>query len=560
MDRIQVKLPALSAQRRSGRNIFKLLSLLVIAVYPARTQDVLTWHNDKARTGQNLKEKILKPSNVNSTTFGLLFTLAVDGVVDAQPLYASAVPIPGKGTHNTLFVATEHDSVYAFDADNGALLWQVSLLKPGETPSDDRGCDLVTPEIGVTATPVIVPSAGTPWHRTIYIVAMSKDASGNYYQRLHALNISTGTEQLGPVDIQAQFPGTGDNSLNGYVIFDPGQYMDRPGLLVVGKNVYTAWSSHCDIRPYTGWVVSYNIDTLAQSGVLNVTPNGNQGAIWASGAGLAADDSGYIYFLDANGTFDTEFDSEGFPAEGDYGNGFLKLSPQLTVVDYFNAHNTARESEIDDDLGSGGVLVLPPMEDEDGNTKHLVVGAGKDTIIRLADTTNMGRFDPDNDSHIYQEVTQGLGQGLGNGVWGAPALFNNRLYYGAQKDVIRAFQFSNAKLVATPISTTSTTFGYPGATPSISANSGRDGILWAAEYTNPGVLHAYSASDLSVELYNSNQAGLRDHFGSASKFVPPTVANGKVYVATTSGVVVFGLLPAPAPAKKSSTNLHPGKK
>jgi hypothetical protein len=537
-------LPA-QALKRSYAELSWLLLLLLVAVVTARAQNVLTWHNDNARTGQNLKETQLQPSNVNSTTFGLRFVLTADGSVDAQPLYMADVKIPGPGgevRHNVLFVATEHDSVYAFDADTGARLWQVSMLESGESPSDDRGCNSISPEIGVTATPVIVPISGP--HGTIYIVAMSKDGSGNYYQRLHALDITSGKEEFGgPVEIQAKFPGTGDNSLNGYVLFDPGQYMDRPGLLVVGQNVYTAWSSHCDVRPYTGWVIGYNISTLAQSHVLDVTPNGNQGAIWSSGAGMAADDSGYIYFLDSNGTFDTQLDARGFPAQGDFGNGFLKLNPELKVVDYFDMYNTVRESDIDDDLGSGGALVVPPMKDADGKTRYLVVGAGKDTIIYLADRTNMGKFNPNNNSNIYQEVTQvGQVEGLGDGVWGAPAFFNHTLYYGAQSDVIRAFRFSNAMLLSTPVSTTSIPFEYPGATPSISAAGDSDGILWASENINPGVLHAYDARDLSVELYNSNQAGSRDHFGNGNKFITPTIAGGKVYVATTSGVGVFGLL------------------
>jgi len=537
-------LPA-DVPKASDGKLFWLLFLLLVAAVTARAQNVLTWHNDNARTGQNLKETQLKPSNVTYPTFGLLFVLAVDGTVDAQPLYMADVTITGLGgqvRHNVVFVATEHDSVYAFDADTGARLWQVSMLKPGESPSDDRGCNSISPEIGVTATPVIVPISGP--HGTIYVVAMSKDGSGNYYQRLHALDITSGKEEFGgPVEIQAKFPGTGDNSLNGYVLFDPGQYMDRPGLLVVGQNVYTAWSSHCDERPYTGWVIGYDLSTLAQSHVLNVTPNGNQGAIWSSGAGMAADDSGYIYFLDANGTFDTQLDARGFPSEGDFGNGFLKLNPELKVVDYFNMYNTVRESDIDDDLGSGGALVVPPMKDADGKTRYLVVGAGKDTIIYLADRNNMGKFNPNNKGNIYQEVTQvGSVEGLGDGVWGAPAFFNNVLYYGAQSDVIRAFRFSNAMLLSTPISTTSIPFEYPGATPSISAAGDSDGILWALENINPGVLHAYDARDLSVELYNSNQAGSRDHFGNGNKFITPTIAGGKVYVATTSGVGVFGFL------------------
>ena len=286
---------------------------------------VLTWHNDNMRTGRNTSETALTIKNVNSTTFGKLFVIPTDGLVDAEPLYVPSVSIPGNGTHNVLFVASEHGTVYGFDADNGATLWHVTTLGSGETTSDSRGCGQVTPEIGVTSTPVIDPHGGT--HGTIYVVAMSKDSSKNYHQRLHALDITTGAEQFGgPVEIAAQYPGTGDNSQGGFVIFDPKQYKDRAGLLLVNHIIYTTWASHCDIRPYTGWIISYNETTLAQQSVLNVTPNGNEGAIWAAGSGPAADTNGNIYFDDANGTFDTTLDGNGFPADGDYGNAIVKLS------------------------------------------------------------------------------------------------------------------------------------------------------------------------------------------------------------------------------------------
>ena len=291
------------------------LALWVLSVFlPATAQDVLTYHNDNARTGQNLSETVLNLTNVSSNTFGRLFTISVDSKVDAQPLYAAAVSIPGMGTHNVLFVATEHDSVYALDADTGTVLWQVSLLKPGETTSDDRGCGQVEPEIGVTSTPVIDRHVGL--QSIIYLVAMSKDGTGNYFQRLHALNLATGQEQFGgPVDIQAVFPGTGDNSTGGNVVFDPKQYKERPGLLLLNHVVYTSWSSHCDIRPYTGWVIGYDQSSLKQVNVLNIAPNGSKASIWASGAGPATDSGGNIYVLAANGTFDTTLMLTAFPAE-----------------------------------------------------------------------------------------------------------------------------------------------------------------------------------------------------------------------------------------------------
>jgi outer membrane protein assembly factor BamB len=501
---------------------------------------VTTYHNDNARTGQSLNETALTVANVNVSSFGLRFVISVDGKVDAQPLYLPSLPIPGQGNHNLLFVATEHGSVYGVDADTGSKIWQISTPASGETPSDDHGCNQVTPEIGVTATPVIDPTAGA--HGTIYVVAMSKDGAGNYHQRLHALDVTTGSEEFGaPKEIQASYPGTGDNSSGGNVIFDAGQQLDRPGLLLLNGVVYTAWGSHCDIRPYSGWIIGYDENTLSQVSVLNVTPNGKEGAFWMSGAGPAADSSGNIYALDANGTFDASLNAQGFPSQGDFGNAFLKIATsnkQLTVADYFEEFNESSENSTDGDLGSGGALVLPDLTDSSGQIRHLAVGAGKDANIYIVDRDSMGRFHP-NANNIYQEVANGLA----GSVYSMPAYFQQTVYYGAVGDSIKAFPISNAQLASQPASQTNNAFGYPGATPSISANGGSNGILWAAENTDPAVLHAYDASNLGHELYNSNQApGGRDHFGTGNKFIAPTVVNGKVYVGTTTGVGVFGLL------------------
>jgi hypothetical protein len=359
------------------------------------------------------------------------------------------------------------------------------------------------------------------------------------------LDITSGAEEFGgPVEIAAKYPGTGDNSQGGYVIFDPKQYKERAGLLLLDHIVYTSWASHCDDRPYTGWIISYNETTLAQQSVLNVTPNGHEGAIWAAGAGLAADTIGNIYFLDANGTFDTALNAKGFPENGDYGNAIMKLSTkkgQLAVSDYFNMYNTVSESDVDEDLGSGGAMVVPNFVDSKGVLHKLVVGAGKDANIYVANRTNMGKFNPNNNSQIYQEVTGALA----GSVFSAPAFEDNAIYYGAVGDTIKAFSFNTSGLLnSTPASATSTKFSFPGATPSISGAATGDLILWATENTSPAVLHAYEAKNLSVELYNSNQAaGGRDHFGNGNKFITPTIANGKVYVGTASGVGVLGLLP-----------------
>ncbi len=518
-------------------NFLALLVSLCASGFPASAQDVLTYHNNVARTGLDSKETILTTTNVNATSFGKLFTIPVDGKVDAQPLYLSAVNIAGKGTHNLLIVATEHDSVYAFDADTGASMWHISALKSGETTSDARGCDQVTPEIGITSTPVIRRPSGT--NGVIYTVAMSKDGSSNYHQRLHALDAATGSELYGgPVDIQAKFPGSGDNSSGGFVIFDPAQYKERSGLLLLGGTVYLAWASHCDIRPYTGWVMGYASTTLKQTTVLNVTPNGNEGAIWGSGAGLAADSSSNLYVLLGNGVFDTNLNSNGFPSSGDFGNGFLKLSTKggLAVADYFEMDNQQSENDADVDLGSGGALVLPTMKDASNQSWQLAVGAGKDSNVYIVNRNALGKFSPTS-NNIYQEL-DGV---LPGGLWSMPAFFSSRVFFGPVGSPVLAFQFRNARLQPAAVAQTSNTFPYPGATPSISANGGLNAIVWAAENSDPAVLHAYDAN--LHELYNTNQAAnSRDHFGTGNKFIVPTIANGKVYVGTVNGVGVFGLI------------------
>ncbi|HEV2298649.1 MAG TPA: hypothetical protein VGR72_09060 [Candidatus Acidoferrales bacterium] len=510
------------------------------------TANVLTYHNDDARTGQNLDEKTLTLANVNSASFGKIGFLSTRGLVDAEPLYVSQLTISG-AKHNVVFVATEHDLVYAFDADTFQQLWQVSLLGANETTSDDRGCGQVEPEIGVTSTPVVDLNTGP--HGALYAVAMSKDANGNYHQRLHALDIATGAEfPHSPQTVEASYPGTAAPNSSGRVIFDPKQYKERVSLLLLNSVVYASWASHCDFDPYTGWIIGYDATTLKQTSVLNITPNGTEGAIWMSGAGLAADNSGNIYFLDGNGTFDTSLNANGFPSKGDYGNAFMKLSAAggaLAVADYFDMYGTIQESRKDLDLGSGGALVLPDLVDASGKTRHLAVGAGKDNIIYLVDRDAMGKFNPSRDS-IYQEIRStgeehSMGLGGSGGVYSMPAYFNHALYYGAVDDSLRAFKINNAWIMTPASSKTAVTFGYPGATPSISANGVTNGIVWAVENNSPAVLRAYDASNLAHELYNSNQSRQRDEI-TGNKFITPMIANGKVFVGTPSGVAIFGLL------------------
>jgi outer membrane protein assembly factor BamB len=516
--------------------------------------DVATFKNDVARTGQNLTETVLTPANVNVTSFGLLHAVMVDGKVDAQPLYLSQLVVSG-APHNIAFAATEHGSVYAIDADAGTPLWQASLLAAGETPSDTHGCGQVTPEIGITSTPVVDRTAGP--HGALYVVGMSIDKSANYHQRLHALDLTTGAELFsGPTEITASFPNAA-----GTTTFDPGQYEERAALLLANGQIYTSWTSHCDAAPYSGWIIAFDQKTLARTAVLNVGPNSgaavsngtpfnmNGPAIWMSGDGPGADAAGNIYLLTGNGLFETTQDSKGFPSLGDYGNSFLKLTSTATslqVADYFAMSTEVAESAGDIDLGSGGEMLLPDLTDASGNVKHLIVGAGKDSNIYIVDRDNMGKFNASS-NNIWQEV-DGLLPGnppgaFTGGVRASPAYFNGNVYYGDAGGTLKAFSVTNAKLSMTPTSQSAVAFAYPGASPVVSANGTTNAIVWAHENTTPAVLHAYDAANLAHELYNSSEAtGARDQFGPGNKFIAPTVAGGKVFVGTTNTLAIFGLL------------------
>jgi len=522
---------------------------LALTVAASSGVNVTTYHNDNSRDGWYSSETTLTPQNVNSNGFGKLRELAVDGKVDAQPLYVSSLSVGGQ-SHNALIVVTEHGSAYAFDPDSGGQLWKVSALGANETTSDDHGCSQITPEIGITDTPVIDRTFGP--NGAVFFVAMSKDASSNYHQRLHALDLSTGAELPGsPSEIQATFPGNGYGSSNGNQVFDPGQYAERVGLLLMNGQIYLGWTSHCDEDPYTGWLMGYSENTLKQTSVLNLTPNGpstphygnGEGSIWMAGAGLAGDSQGNIFFLDANGTFDQTLNSSGFPAQGDFGNAFMKVSTtgnQLAAADYFAAYDLQSESDADQDLGSGGAMLLPDLTDANGVTRHLAVGAGKDTNIYLIDRDNMGKFNPSTNNAVHQE----LPGALSGGAWSMPTFFNDTVYYAGQGDHLKAFPIANALLATSPAAESANSFAYPGSTPSVSSNGSQNGIIWAVEnQSGAGVLHAYNPANLGTELYDSNQAADgRDHF-TDNKFVTPMIANGKVYVGTTNSVAVFGLLP-----------------
>jgi hypothetical protein len=527
-----------SAGSATSRN-----AVLTVTGTTVQGTDVVTYKYDAARTGLNPKETKLTTSNVNFNTFGLKHFLSTDGKVDAQPLYLSALSIGG-ATRNVVFVATENDSVYAFDADSGAQLWKVSLIPSGETTSDSRSCDEIVPMIGITATPVIDRSAGP--HGTIYVIAATL-AGTTYHQRLHALDVTTGAELLTPTDIKPTF-----NTASGTITFDPAQYSERTGMLLLNHTIYTAWTSHCDNKFYTGWIVAFSQSTLSQSAVLNIAPNsGGVGpAIWMSGGGLAADSSNNIYLLSANGAFETTLDGNGFPNMGDYGNSFLKLSTSgggLSVADYFTITNTLDASSQDWDLGAGGIMLLPDQTDSGGTVRHLAVGAGKDGNLYVVNRDSMGHFSATG-NNIWQQLTGALGNigsgGTQGGVWGTPAYFNGHVYYGARGDFLRSLPVTGAKLSATPSSTSLPVgFPYPGTSPTVSANGAAQGIVWAHQKATPAGLFAFDANNLATMLYSSAQApNGRDQYGAGYKFIVPVVADGHVFVGATNGVAVYGLL------------------
>jgi hypothetical protein len=492
---------------------------------------VFTHHNDNARTGQNLQEVVLTPGNVASTTFGRVFSIPVDGAVYAQPLYVSHLDIGGQ-FHNVVFVATQHDSVYAVDADDpaGVMLWKTSFINPSAgittlSDGDLRGCPDIVPEIGITGTPVIDSSSAT-----LYVVARTKD-NGTYRQHLHALDLRTGTDRVPSVEIQASVPGSGDGSVNGQVAFDPLLENQRAALLLVNGLVYIAFASNCDIGAYHGWLLAYDAGTLSQVAVFNPTPDGSAGGMWQSGGGPSADDAGNIFVITGNGTFTAPSGGNG------YGDSFLKLSArQLTVSDFFTPYNQADLEAADRDLGSGPPLLLP---DQNQGPPHLMVSAGKEGTIYLVDRDNMGQFQNGSDSQIVQSIPGG------HPLFGSPAYFNNTVYMFAIRDGLKAYSLTNGQLALSGQSPIIA--GYPGATPSISANGGdpSTAIVWALqtdqfETGGPAVLRAYQATNVARELYNSSQ-NPQDAPGPAVKFTVPTIANGKVYVGTQDRLSVFGL-------------------
>jgi hypothetical protein len=475
-----------------------------------------------------------------------LFKITTAGKPDPQPLYVANLAIPSQGTHNTLFVEDEEDFAYAFDADTGEQLWQTNTLAffPGEVPSDDHGVLSVSPVIGITATPVIDLTKGP--HGTIYMITYSKDTSDNYHHRLHALDITTGAEQFGgPIEIAATYPGSGPNAVNGKLVFGAASLKEQAALTLVKGMVLTTWSAHNDKPPYNSWLIGYDAATLGQTQVLNLTPNGVRGSIWMARGGPNVDANGAIYLMVANGTFDNTI-VNGFPAKNDYGMCLVRLeiaNGQLQIADFFAMSNILSEDNEDLDLGSSSPMLLQPMTDSNGIVRHLIVGAGKDQNIYIADTANLGGFH--NPDQIYQEL---LSQPLAGRSFASPVAFNSFLYYAAVRDVIRVYRFKQARLSTTPVATSATALQFQGANLVISSNGSSDAILWALENEQTHqVLHAYDAVHFNngklVELYNSDQApNNNDHFGPGNHFVTPLVMNGKVYAASATGIGVFGLL------------------
>jgi len=487
----------------------------------AQTEDMTTYHNNLSRTGANLNEVILTPANVTPSHFGKLGSYAVDGQVYAQPLYLSNFGIGG-GTHNVVFVATEHDSVYAFDADfkKSTPYWSESLLAPGQTTVGSGDGLGISPEVGITSTPVIDRS-----NNVMYVLTYVS-AGGTEEFWLHALDLQSGAEKFGgPKRVTATVSGTGGDSSGGKITLE-GACWQRAGLALANGNIYIGFG-HCN----HGWMLAYGATSLAQTGAFNTSPDGSGGTIWMSGGAPAVDSNGDVYVMAGTNFGDTT--NTGF------NNSFLKFSPSLSLLDYFQPSNNATLVQNDADLGSGAPMILP---DNSSSTPHELVGAGKDGRIFLINRDNMGKFSS-SANHVIQTVQSGSSQY--NNFHDTPAYFNGNLYYHANGDVLRVFKWSNGLLSTGPTMTGSTVFGAHGDTPSISANGSSNAIVWELQLdgqpNNPAILHAYDATNVSKELYNSNMnAG--DKAGPAVKFTVPTVINGKVYVPAGHEIDIYAVI------------------
>ncbi len=523
---------------RPGRRFAIAAAIAPLAISaPALDAQVTTAQYDNARTGWAAHETVLRPDNVSPSTFGKVATLPVDGDVYAQPLYLPGVELPGSGAHAVLIVATEHNSVYAFDAATHSAqpLWHVSLnQEPGSTPVESRDvhCPFIRPEVGVTPTPVIDTTTGT-----IYVLARTKVRSAGgweFAQHLHALDVRTGKDRRAPARIAASVAGTGAGSEAGRVAFDPLRENPRAALLLVGGTVYASWASSCDVGPYHGWIMAYDAATLARRAVFNTSPDGGEAGVWQADAGLAADAEGRVYAVTGNGTFDTSSSRRNF------GNTVLQLALEnstLAVRDFFTPSNQAALTAEDADLGSSGPVLLP---DQPGAHPHLLVVTGKDGVTRLLDRNAMGGYGVSDSARALQSTKTSMGG------FGAAAYWNGTVYLWGSFDVLKAFAVRGGRLMLRGAAATQVTD--PGATPVVSSNGARDGVLWAVE-TRPwrgadrvAILHAYDASDVRHELFNSAMNPARDQAGLATRFAIPTVAAGFVYLGAKGQVDVFGLI------------------
>jgi|SRR5579862_6456993 len=517
-----------------------LCLLALLTPFAAAQIAVTTYQNDNYRSGANTHETILTPANVNSTQFGRQAVLNVRGFVYAQPLYVPNVNINGV-RHNVVYVATEHDQVYAFDVNTGQQLWTKNLLigsgpliQVSPVSSSDVSCTDLVPEIGITGTPVIdVPN------NEMFLLAKTKEFNAvtqttSFYQTLYALDIRTGAIRTPPHRVSGRVPGTGQGSQGGFLTFDPLVEGQRGSLLLSNGQVFGAWASHCDNGAYHGWIMSFEELALISTGVFVDTPNGREGGYWGGGSGPAADSSGGIYLATGNGTYDSNMD---------YGDSILRLnwSNGLSLVDYFTPWDQQSLDANDTDVGSGGVTLLP---DQPGSPHpHLLVQVGKEGTIDLVNRDNMGHFHANNDDQIVQTLPFIIG-----GVFGSPAFWNNTAYFGGSFDTLKAFTYNpHTQLLSTgPTSESPEAFNFPGPTPAISSNGTSNGIVWIVETDNYGggeaVLRAYQANDLGTELYNSQQNPSRDNPGDAVKFVIPTIADGHVFVGAENQVSVYGLL------------------
>src|ERR1700722_1094446 len=510
------------------------LSVLLGSLSPGgRTQvNVLTQHNNDERTGTNLNEVILTPSNVNNKQFGMLFRRVVDDQVYGQRLYVASVTILG-GTHDVVYITTVNNSVYAFDANDARAsqpFWHVNFGTPPNIYDGKYGCSDMNGNMGIIGTPVIDAQDGT-----LYVVAATRLGNG-FVQRLHALDLATGADRaMSPVTIAAP-------------AFHPLMESQRPGLLLSRGKIYVAYASHCDKEPYHGFLIGYDAKSLEQTGVFNTSPEGEAASIWQFGQAPAVDAEGNIYFVTGNGSWN---------GSSDFSESFLKLDPNLKVLDWFTPTDHAHLDSIDADLDASGAVLVPGTD--------LVMDAGKQGALYLVDARHMGHL---GDGQAVQHFQATSSQLPSLAYWNS-AKNGALVYMWGQADRLRAYRFDGDTLKEAPFAIRpEATKGHPGAMMSLSADGNKDGILWASIHASgdswhesrPGVLHAFDADDITHELWNSLEEPSRDDCNNYAKTAPPTIANGKVYLAsfgtrnTGSGqLCVYGLLPGgPAPLPPSS--------